>query len=327
MMNDIEIIEINNPIVVSPQSSDVWDDFCKDCKRNNLSETTLSTYKRAYDSFVRYLSDKQITNPTSDDFVEYRDHLKENHKPNTVQLYVVGIRQFFKWTERNRLYPNITDGIKGARVDRLPKKDYLTAEHCNEVLESILLSDDTKKEASARDYAILSLMMVCGLRDIEVSRANWEDIRTMGGSWILVIQGKGRADKTEFVVLPDKIREILFDYKSSLGNVAPSDPIFYSLSNQNSKGRLTTRSISRIVKSRLIDAGFDSNRLTAHSLRHSSITIALENGVSLEEVQQHARHKSMSTTLIYDHALKAEKNRSSTVASEAIFNGSSKKEK
>lgn len=281
------------------------------------------TYRTAFDSFLNYLRTNMITNPTCDDVISYREELKESHKPNTVQLYMVGIRQFFKWTERNGLYPNIFDGVKGARVDRLPKRDYLDAEHCRQVLESVQNDPCGDEEQKGRDYAILALMMVCGLRDIEVCRANWEDIQSMGSSWVLLTQGKGRDDKTEFVVLPDNIREILYSYKALRGAVSPEDPMFVSLSNKNTGERLTTRSISRIVKTRLIAAGFDSNRLTAHSLRHSSITIALDNGVSLEEVQQHARHKSISTTLIYDHALKAEKNRSSKVASQAIFKSSS----
>ena len=321
-MNDIRRTERD---IMAPGSAgaDIWEEFCRDCRRNNISDNSLSTYESAYRSFLKYLSDNRITDPTVSDFIAYRDSLKEEHTPNTVQLYVTALRQFFRWTGRNMLYPDIGDGIKGARVDRLPKRDYLTAEHCRTVLEHILGDETCDEETRARDHAMLSLMMVCGLRDIEVSRADWGDIRTSGGSWILAVQGKGREDKTEFVVLPDRVREILNEYRSIIGPVGQEDPIFRSLSNRGRDGRLSTRSISRIVKNRLIDAGFDSPRLSAHSLRHSSITLALESGVSLEEVQQHARHRSMSTTLIYDHALKAEKNRSSGAASDAIFGGKS----
>ena len=96
-------------------------------------------------------------------------------------------------------------------------------------------------------------------------------------------------------------------------------PLFSSLSN-NSKGqRLSPKSISSIVKHRLIDAGYNSDRLTAHSLRHSAVTISLIGGLPLEEVQQFARHKNISTTQIYAHNLERAKNRSEDTIAGSIF--------
>ena len=88
----------------------------------------------------------------------------------------------------------------------------------------------------------------------------------------------------------------------------------------NSKGeRLTPKSISTIVKQRLIDAGYNSDRLTAHSLRHTAVTLSLIGGLPLEEVQQFARHKNISTTQIYAHNLDRAKNRSEDTIANSIF--------
>ena len=58
----------------------------------------------------------------------------------------------------------------------------------------------------------------------------------------------------------------------------------------------------------MINAGLDSDRLTAQSLRHTAVTQALIAGQTLQEVQQFARHSNINTTLIYAHNLENEKN-------------------
>ncbi|MBR3690990.1 MAG: tyrosine-type recombinase/integrase, partial [Eggerthellaceae bacterium] len=66
-------------------------------------------------------------------------------------------------------------------------------------------------------------------------------------------------------------------------------------------GRLTTRSVSGIVKQALRNIGLDSERYTAHSLRHTSVTYALMAGATVEEAQKMARHADISTTMLYAH--------------------------
>lgn len=66
---------------------------------------------------------------------------------------------------------------------------------------------------------------------------------------------------------------------------------------------MTTRSISRIAKKLMGEAGIDSPRITAHSLRHTAVTFALLGGASVQDVQQMARHADISTTMIYAHNL------------------------
>ena len=65
--------------------------------------------------------------------------------------------------------------------------------------------------------------------------------------------------------------------------------------------RLKTRSLREIVKGALREAGFDDSRLTAHSLRHTAVTLSLLGGASLQQAQAMARHTSINTTLVYSH--------------------------
>lgn len=82
---------------------------------------------------------------------------------------------------------------------------------------------------------------------------------------------------------------------------------------------MSTRSISGIIKARLRSAGYDSERLTAHSLRHTAVTLSLLGGNSLQEVQQFARHSNIATTQIYAHNLDRAKNKCENTIANAIF--------
>ena len=96
-------------------------------------------------------------------------------------------------------------------------------------------------------------------------------------------------------------------------------PLFASTSNNNLGKRLSTRSIRGIVKKCFIAAGYNSPRLTAHSTRHTSATLNLLNGATLEETQQLLRHTNIQTTEIYAHHLNSLNNKSSDRISDAIF--------
>lgn len=277
---------------------------------------TVQTYTRALKQFVSWLYSNGIQQPTFEDVKAYRDHLKQFCKPATVQSYIFIVRRFFEWTESRGLYPNVAGKIKGASIDREPKKDYLTSGQAREVLGNI--ERDTLQ--GKRDFAIVSLMTACGLRSIEVVRADVEDLRAAGDNTVLYLQGKGREEKAEFVIVPAPVEKAIREYLKARKKVDPKQPLFTSLSN-NSKGqRMTTRSISGIAKQAMQAAGYDSEKLTAHSLRHTAVTLALiANGGNIQEAQQFARHKNIATTTIYAHNLEKMQNQCSRLVADSIF--------
>lgn len=277
---------------------------------------TVETYTRAIRQFFSYLSLNGITHPQREDILAFRDELKESgHKPTTVQNYIMATRLFFQWLERERIYPNVADKIKGAKIDTAHKKDYLTSKQVKAVLDKI----DRSTPQGLRDYAMMVLMITGGLRTIEVASADTGDLRTAGDNTVLYVQGKGRDEKTEYIKLDAKVEGILRDYLKARGTASPAAPLFSSTSN-NSKGqRMTTRAISGIVKGRLLEAGYNSEKLTAHSLRHTAVTLSILAGKDLAEVQQFARHANIATTMIYNHALDKAKNGCSEAIAKAIF--------
>ena len=276
---------------------------------------TIDAYTKNLRQLFNYFHMNGISRPQREDIIAFRDELKASgHKPTTVQSYITAARLFFSWTAQEGFYPNIADRIKGAKLNRDHKKDYLTSRQVKEVLAHI----DRATLQGKRDYAILFTMITCGLRTIEVSRANIEDLRTAGNDTVLYVQGKGREEKTEFIKVTAPAERAIREYLKARGAAKQSEPLFASTSNNNKGQRLTTRSISALSKKSLQRAGYDSPRLTAHSLRHTAVTLSLLAGRDLAEVQQFARHANIATTMIYNHSLDMAKNSCSEAITAAI---------
>ena len=312
-MNTLATVEGGNTLQAPQEiTEDLYNSFIAYI---DASQKTVETYTRAIRQFAKYMAENGIRRPVRKDIIAYREWLKEDHKPTTVQNYITAVRLFFQWTEQEKLYPNIADHIKGAKLDRNHKKDYLTSRQVKKVLE-------TAKEDSIqglRNYAILAVMFTGGLRTIEVSRANIEDLRTAGDDTALYLQGKGHEERTDYIKLMPEVEDALRAYLTARGATDPKEPLFTSTSN-NSKGkRISTRTVSGIVKEALKNAGYNSEKLTAHSTRHTAVTLALMGGQKLEEVQQFARHKNLATTLIYAHNLDRAKNQCEATIAKAIF--------
>ena len=276
---------------------------------------TVETYTKSIKQFFNYLAAADIRHPERQDILAYRDYLKAKYKPTTVQSYIAAVKLFFQWTNQEGLYPNIAERVKGAKLDTEHKKDYLTSKQAARLLATV----DRSTLQGLRDYAILSLMVTTGLRTISIVKANIEDIRTIGNDTALFYQGKGNEEKATLVKLAEPVENAIRDYLRARGEKNSKAPLFCSIAHKNAGERMTTRSISRIAKTHLIDAGLESDRLTAHSLRHTAATLALLNNARPEEVQQMLDHQSLNTTLIYSHALDRMKNDSEKKVAKAIF--------
>lgn len=293
-------------------SEDLLDSFTRFL---DASPQSVRTYSRAVKQFLRYLSLNGITQPVREDVISFRESLKESHKPSTVQNYVQATRLFFQWTETAGIYPDIAQHIKGAKISRSHKKDYLTSSQLQNVLSQI----DRSTEQGRRDYAIAAVMITGGLRDIEISRANVEDLRSLGDNVVLYLQGKGRDERQDFVIVPAEVERAIRASLADRKGVNGKSPLFISLSNNSRGQRISTRSVSGTIKTALKRAGYDSEKMTAHSLRHSAITLAVLGGNDIQSVQQFARHADVSTTMIYYHEQNKLANKCSDTIADAIF--------
>jgi len=262
----------------------------------NLYRRTLKQYFNWVDT-TNYLLN-EIARPQ---LLEYKDYLLSSGLSSlTVGSYITSVRKFYEWTEANKYYPNVAKGIKTPKRKQQFRKQALLPAQATDLLNFY-------QDKALRDYAIINLLLRTGLRTIEVIRASVEDITFKGGQRVLLVQGKGRDEKDNFVLLTDKTYKPIAEYLASRVNIKSSEPLFTSTSN-NSKGeRLTTRTISYIAKEGLKAIGLDEKSYTAHSLRHTTAVNILRAGGSLETAQFTLRHSNPATTQIYTATLNEER--------------------
>lgn len=266
----------------------------------DLKQNSKQTYQRGMRRFSHWLIKRKIVNPDREDILAYKEYLESEHlSALTISGYIVTVRRFFEYLEGIKFYPNIARGVKGMKRSKGFRKDPLTLKQIQSLYNG--LKRETPQDL--RDFAIINLLIRTGLRTIEIIRASVGDIRQESGEEVLWIQGKGRDTKDEFVLLTEETLGPIQAYLKTRPHKLrkENDPLFISHSDRNFGKRLTTRSISRIVKDNMRLVGIDSSRLTAHSLRHTAITLALQAGASIQEAQLLGRHANINTTMIYAH--------------------------
>ena len=151
------------------------------------------------------------------------------------------------------------------------------------------------------------------MRTVELTRLNVGDITYKYGQRVLKVWGKGHDGKDDFIVLSEKALKAISAYLKTRGIAGDYDnpraawydePLFMASGNRNVNGRLSTRSVRMIVKDGLRAIGLDSRQYTAHSLRHTTACLLLENGATLTDAQRVLRHTNPATTEIYVESIK-----------------------
>lgn len=302
-------------IINSRPHEELTIDFINSMSRSDL---TKKSYGYVLKIYVDYLKSRGIDKPNEKDIATFKTAYlrdKKGLQGTTIQHYVVVLKKFYKWCYRRKEYEDISIDLSYENIDSNFKREPLSLEQSQKLLTKALKRYKiTKKVVDYRDYAIAALILATGLRTIEVSRADVSDLTDDG---YLLVQGKRHTSKDQKVEIPSEVREILDEYL--LLRNSDAKPLFTSASNRNPGARITTQNISKCIKEllRLID--LDDPRYSAHALRHTFATIALENGASIQEVAQILRHKSISTTQIYAHNISRKNNHTETMVASLIL--------
>ena len=242
-------------------------------------------------------------------------------KANTVTQYLRSVCQFFKWTAASGIYPDIAANVHAPKVKHdIHRKDALTASDVLSIEKSITAKSaerTTAASAAVKDkagkmqrsteqgkrlYAMYLLAVTGGLRTIEISRANIRDLETKNGQTWLYIWGKGHSEADQKKAIAPEVKAAIDDYiQSRADRPAGNSPLFVSTGNRSKGKRIAPTTISTMLKRAMQAAGYDSERITAHSLRHTAGTAAMELTGNIYQTQKYMRHSSPATTEIYLH--------------------------
>lgn len=264
-------------------------------KFKDVKQITKESYKRILLEYLKYV--KTLSQPpTREDIKTYREKLLSHLGARTVQKHIVVIRNFYQWVYAEGKGENIAISIKGVRISDTYAKEPLSEKESQKLI-IFAKNKSGKGIVELRNYAIISLMITTGLRTIEVSRADVNDIHFVEDAQALFVMGKGRDDKDAYVKLSPIVYDIIMNYLYARSD--NNKPLFINHGRNHKGTRIGTKTISTMVKEYLRDIGIDDKLYTAHSLRHTAAVIAMNNGAPLFSTQQLLRHKSPSTTQIY----------------------------
>ena len=275
----------------------------------DVSNATEKEYYTGLKMFFQYCDTNNINNITRQDIINYREHLKEQGKSaNTINLYLVSIKNFFKWLDFEGIYKDISQNIKAMPIERTHIRQSLNIEQVKDLLQYC---------ENDKERLIISLAITTGIRCNEMCNIRIKDFVEKNGVNCLYVLGKARQGmKTDFVIISNNILQQIKEY---IINNNITDYLFISNSN-NSKGKpISTKSMRNIVNKIYERAGIKTENLVFHSLRHSFATISITNGSDIREVSQSLRHKSISTSMTYIHDLEMVNNKCSNNVSNLLF--------
>ena len=265
-------------------------------------ENTRRAYARDIQTFFGcpVVTLELATSVTFTDVNEALEALEsEGKSPATRKRFLASLRGFFGWLAALGFVDlNPADRHLVRKVRKDTAADGLVTVLTREQASAMLDAVDLTRPTGPRDFALVKTLLHCVLRRSEASAMNVEDLSEMSGHTVLTIR-EAKGGSNQVVKVAASVASTLQDFIALQGY--RSGPIWRSYSTNASAGkRLSGSSIYKIVRKLGESAGV-SARVGAHTLRHTGCTLAIEGGASLQQVQTHARHKSIETTMRYVH--------------------------
>lgn len=210
----------------------------------------------------------------------------------TLARKISAVRSFWKFLVRKGLTEvNIAELLSAPKVKQ-PLRNFLSVDEIFHLLEG----HKADGVLGLRDMAMWEVAYGSGLRVSEVVGLNLGDV-DLKQDWIRTI---GKGDKERVVPLGSKAKSAVQVYLSRRHELvqenSPGGALFLNFRG----GRLSDRSVRRLLKEHLIRAGLDTE-VTPHGLRHSFATHLLDAGADLRGIQEMLGHASLSTTQRYTH--------------------------
>ncbi len=257
------------------------------------AESTRLAYERELRRFLAWLPGA----PTAEVLFDYRDFLRmRGLGPTTVQWRTTVARAFLKFAAAQ-------DGAQTPAVGdfRPPKGVTGFAPHVltRGQLNALLAAPDRRTKRGKRDGLVLAFMGVGGLRAGEVCRLDREDTTIRNGTVVLRVSGKGR--KQRLVALPGSWAAPVRSYMGAWPERGTDpEPAFWCGRPDHEERRLTVAAVDYIVRRKAAVAGLQD--VSAHDLRHTAASLAIEAGEPLHRLRDRLGHSSVLVTSRYLHA-------------------------
>jgi integrase/recombinase XerC len=267
--------------------------FLRSLREKNSSPHTIKAYATDLEQFSEFVGDIGWSGIDHVTVRSFLSHLYDRGLSKTsVARALAALRSLYKWLGREGLV--MQNPAKLVATPRLPKKlpRVPTIEEMNSVLDTQMPESAAFPE---RDRAIFELLYGCGIRNSELVGINLEDIHWNREA--ILVRGKGK--KQRLVPFGESARAAINDYFGAREQVMRDAKISHGALLINRRGgRITTRSIGRIVKAIAIAKGLPSD-VHPHTLRHAFGTHMLEEGADLRAIQELLGHERLSTTQRY----------------------------
>ncbi|MCH8902860.1 MAG: site-specific integrase [Bacteroidetes bacterium] len=260
----------------------------------DISTTTTKDYQYRIKSFLHFIESHGFKNNT---YLAFKKELADlpNISVATKNKYLISAKVFLKELFRQGLIPiDITSNIKGFNQSRKHKKQGLNDREVLKVIE--YCNSLVRTPQNMRLKAIVALLTLQGLRQIEVIRLNVKDLDF--AQMVAFVRGKGQDDREPIYLHPRTVR-ILKQYLKECK--VKDGALFRSRSNNSRNARLTTKSIRCIVKSMFEVLNIDRS---THGFRHYFTTKLVKHYKGdLLMVSQYTRHKSLEMLQVYNDAI------------------------
>jgi site-specific recombinase XerD len=230
------------------------------------------------------------------EFLLFVDNQRDNQSAAKARK-LSAIKGLYKFlvNKRGLLEENPAINIESPKRQKsLPK--FLTLEESIQLLDAI--RSDTESKTRARDYAIVTLFLNCGMRLSELTGISLADIDPSFRS--LRVLGKG--NKERIVYLNEACQSALMahlDVRLSGEWAKASDKALFLSTRMQ---RISVKTVQAMVYKYLTLAGLGARRFSVHKLRHTAATLMYQSGeVDIRVLKDILGHEQLNTTQIYTH--------------------------
>ena len=272
------------------------------------SPNTQRAYARAFRDFQEWANIRELNEMENFDplrMLEYKNFLKSSgKKPATINQTMSALRKVCKvLTEFGYLKHNPFKSslIRAEKIDSAASKGALQVSQLNAMIEANEIMEYDGRIAPLlrfRNGLVLKFLYLTAARRGEAADLLWNDI-VQDGSFQVAILRHTKSGKEQRIKLRKELNEELEEWKIMLqeNNVVTTN-VFPSLGFRTMGDKMSGKGINDVIVRLGKAIGLN---ISAHFLRHTAITLALELGEPLQKVQSYARHASANTTIRYFH--------------------------